>query len=562
MSLRGALRKKVDSFTSRGKTKYPDITIKEPGHIAFFPSMKKSADIDIKYPLLEPFSSANIKWDPVKKSLVYKILEPQLSPKETEYLETIKKGLINLLDVELSEIRKSGETFDYIKKKVEDVLEDDGISLATETYSKVIYYIYRDFVGFNEIESIFHDPYIEDIGCSGLEIPVFVVHRKFGSIETNVIYKNADYLNNFVIKLAERCGRYISYAKPLLDGSLPDGSRVQATLAKDVTTKGPTFSIRKFRVDPFSPVDVINLGTASPELMAYVWTAVESKSSILICGGVSTGKTTFLNCISMFIPPEDKIVSIEDTRELNLPHENWIPSVSRTGFGVPEEEGRRYGEVTLFELLKESFRQNPDYVIVGEVRGKEAYVMFQGMASGHASIGTMHAGSVEDVIKRLETSPINLSPSLLETLDMIILMTHAKEKGKSARRVKDVVEIESIDPQTGTAHTTRSFTWMPSSDSYGSKLDDSYLMKKISFERGISYPEMRKEMEKRVQVLKWMIKHNITDFQEVCRMINLYYKDQPSLMEWVKNNTPPYKTKSKEGVEKLWETATGLKVME
>ena len=561
MALRGALRKKIGALASKRKVEYPVVRVKEPRHLIIFPSAKDFAKIDIKYPLLEPFVYARIKWEQKKRGLVYHIIEPKLSKKEEGILKTVKKDLLETIDVELSTIKEKGQTFEYVQKKLVKILDDENIVLSSETYVKISYFIYRDFVGFNEIEGLLHDPYIEDIGCPGLNIPVFVVHRKFGSIETNILYKDSSYLNNFVIKLAERCGRYISYAKPLLDGSLPDGSRVQATLAKDVTTKGPTFSIRKFRIEPFSPVDIINLRTASPELMAYLWLVTEARASTLICGGVSSGKTTFLNSISMFIPPEDKIVSIEDTRELNLPHENWIPSVSRVGFGIPEASGKRYGEVTLFELLKESFRQNPDYVIVGEVRGKEAYVMFQGMASGHPSIGTIHAGSIEDVIKRLETPPIELSPSLIETLDLVVIMVNAKEKGKSARRVKNIVEIESVDPKTGTPHTIKTFDWVPSTDSFSSNLQESYLLKRIAFDKGINYEKIEEEIKKRTHILEWMKKFDVTDFKEICKLVNIYYKEPSIIMEWVKKNIPPYKTKSKEA-KKILESSSGLRIIE
>jgi flagellar protein FlaI len=560
MGLRGLLRKKIDRIRERGKIKYPDLLIKEPKHFIVLPSSKDFVNIDLKYPLLEPFVYANIKWVPSRKSLVYDIIEPELTPQEKKIFETIKKDLLEIIDVELSSIKEKDEIFNYLKEKMKKILEDEDLVLKPSTYLKISYFIYRDFVGLNEIEPLMHDPYIEDVGCDGLNSHLFIVHRRFGSIETNIVYKDIEYLADFVIKLAERCGRYISYAKPLLDGSLPDGSRIQATLAKDVTTKGPTFSIRKFRVEPFSPIDVINFNTASSELMAYLWFLVESRASILICGGVSTGKTTFLNAMTMFIPPEDKIVSIEDTRELNLPHENWIPAVSRMGFGVPEVSGKRYGEVSLFDLLKESFRQNPDYVIVGEVRGKEAYVMFQGMASGHPSIGTIHAGSIDDVIKRLETPPIELSPSLIETLDLVVVMTHAKEKGKSARRVKEIVEVESIDPHTGNAHIVKTFGWVPSNDTFEKNLSESHLLRRISFEKGISYPDIIKDIENRKDVLDWMKRYDVIEFAETCKLINLYYKDRQTLMEWVKKDLPPYKTKSKEKIEKLWESSTGLKI--
>ena len=554
------MREKIERLMGRKRVKYPVVRIKEPRHLIVFPSVKKLSEVDIKYPLLEPFVYARIKWDREKRSLVYHIIEPELSKNEKKVLDIIKKDLFETLDIELSAVKKGRKTFEYIQKKLTNIIEDENLALTPETYVKITYYIYRDFVGLNEIEGLLHDPYIEDIGCPGLNIPVFVVHRKFGSMETNIVYKDGNYLNNFVIKLAERCGRYISYAKPLLDGSLPDGSRVQATLAKDVTTKGPTFSIRKFRIEPFSPIDIINLSTASSELMAYLWVVTESRASTLICGGVSSGKTTFLNSISMFIPPEDKIVSIEDTRELNLPHENWIPTVSRVGFGIPEASGKRYGEVTLFELLKESFRQNPDYVIVGEVRGKEAYVLFQGMASGHSSLGTIHAGSVEDVIKRLETPPIELSPSLIETLDLVVVMVNAKEKGKSARRVKSVVEIESVDPKTGTPHTIETFGWVPSTDSFSSNLEESYLLKRIAFDKSMSYEDMLKEIKRRKDVLEWMRKFGVTDYREVCKLINIYYKEPSIIMEWVKKNVPPYKTKTKEA-KRVLESYTGLRIV-
>ena len=561
MGLRGMLREKLEGRKDAGENIYPKIEIKEPKHLIVFPALKKATEIDIQYPLLEPFVYAHVRWDAKKKCLFYEIIEPTLSNTEKEILETVKKDLLEIIDVELSAIKEEGRVFEYLQENLQKILEDENMKLPKETYIKITYFIYRDFVGYNEIEGLLHDPYIEDIGCSGLSMPIFVVHRKFGSIETNITFEDGGYLNNFVIKLAERSGRYISYAKPLLDGSLPDGSRVQATLAKDVTTKGPTFSIRKFRVEPFSPIDVINFNTTSSEIMAYLWIMVESRSSALICGGVSTGKTTFLNVMSMFIPPEDKIVSIEDTRELNLQHQNWIPSVSRIGFGVPEIGGRRYGEVTLFELLKESFRQNPDYVIVGEVRGKEAYVMFQGMASGHASLGTIHAGSVDDVIKRLEMPPIELSPTLIETLDLIVVMIHAKEKGKSARRLKEINEIESIDPKTGTPHTVKVFAWSPSSDTYSANLEESYLLKKMAFEKGISYDDMIKELKKRQKILEWMRKFGVTNFDDVSKLINLYYKEPGIIIDWMEKDVPPFKTKMKE-VKKVLESYTGLKVIE
>lgn len=551
-----SLRQKEKGLTKSRKSRYPRITLARPRHLIVIPHVKEISDVSIKYSLIEPFAHAEIKWVPEKKGLVYRIIEPQLSEKEENLLKKVEESLTETIDVKMSKIKEKGKVIEYLQDRTESVLDDLGIHIPKEVYEKIMYYILRDFFGLNEIESMMHDPYIEDIGCNGLNTPVFIVHKRFGSIETDLVYSDGSMLTDFVVKLSERCGRYISYAVPLLDGSLPDGSRVQASLAKDVTTRGPTFSIRKFRSNPYSPIDLIELGTVSSGMMAYLWMLVHYNASIMICGGVSTGKTTFLNVLSMFIPPEEKIISIEDTREINLPHENWIPSVSRMGFGIPGASGKRYGEISLFDLLKESFRQNPDYVVVGEVRGREAYVMFQGIASGHPSMGTIHAGSVDDVMKRLETPPIELSPSLIESLDLLIVLTNSKEKGKSARRVKEIVEIQSVDSKTGIAHTKESFSWIPSEDVFRESITDSDILRKISFQEGIPYQKMMDELESRKRVLEWMKKHKIFQFDEVCRLINLYYKDKGAVMGWVDKDLSPTEPKRKAAARKAWKPKT------
>lgn len=535
--------------------------LREPSHFTEMPAFDSINKVDVKYPLLEPMAFARIRWLPSEKKLIYELQEPILDEKDRELLKRLENDMSEIIDVKPSKLQ-GPKSFDYLEKKFNVVLDGNGLKLENRRYRKLLYYMLRDFVGLNEIEPMMHDPYIEDIGCSGLETPIFIIHRKYGSVETNIKFTDFDYLSNFVVKIAERCGRYISYATPLLDGSLPDGSRVQASLAKDVTTKGPTFSIRKFRRNPFSPTDIINLNTANASMMSYLWLLVEYNASLLICGGVSTGKTTMLNVLTMFIPPEDKIISIEDTREINLLHDNWIPSVARTGFGIPEAGGKRYGEVDLFDLLRESFRQNPDYVIVGEVRGKEAYVMFQGIASGHASMGTVHAGSLEDVIKRLETPPIELSPSLIETLDAVIVLTNYKDRDKSMRRIKEIIEIQSVDPHSGRAHGIEVFGWVPSVDQFKENLTGSDILRKISFQEGLSYPKVMEELDSRKRFLLWLKKHNIVQYGEVCRLINLYHKDRDTVMKWVNRGMRPYSTKNRKEVRKIWKKASRKKLQQ
>jgi flagellar protein FlaI len=550
--IRGYLRKKL----IKGERVYPKFSIREPKGLIVIPTFKDETKIDLTYPLLEPFVFAHIKWQPKGKKLMYYIIEPQLDSNEQAILKKIEHLLTEMIDVEM--LKEPSEAIAYLEKKTKQILLENNIKLTDASYIKIMYYIWRNFVGLNEIEPLMYDPYIEDIGCTGLSSSVYVVHRRFGSIETSLVYNDFEYLNNFIIKLSERCGRYVSYAEPLLNGTLPDGSRVQATLSKDITTRGPTFSIRKFRKIPFSPVDIINLGTSNPAMMAYLWFLVQHSASMLVCGAVATGKTTFLNTITMFIPPERKIVSIEEVREINIPHRNWIPATTRTGFGIPGPEGKKYGEIELFDLLKETFRMKPDYTIVGEVRGKEAYVMFQGMASGNPSLGTIHAGSVEDVIKRLETPPIEISPSLIESLDVVIVMVNAPEKGKSARRVKSVNEIESIDITTGLPRIVKTFTWIPAVDEFRDNTAQSHILRRLSFETGIPFSQIEADLNDRKKVIEWMVKHNITQYDEFCEIINLFYKDRATVMDWVNRDIPPSHAKAR----KLWQTVTGLKVVE
>lgn len=1039
--LKGILRKKFKT-KQRPSEKGLEFEIHEPKHLVVIPKVeKKQKNVNLQYPLLEPYASAHIKWSELEGELIYRIVEPELRKNEKEIYEKMVEALMELVDVELSAVKNPAKAMDYLEDKVKKIIYDLDIDLNKTQFGKIMYHIYKNFVGLGKIEPLMYDPYIEDIACDGIGTPIYLVHKRFGSIRTNIVFEEEDELKDFIVKLAERCGRYVSYAEPLLDGSLPDGSRVQASLAADVTTKGPTFSIRKFTKEPYSPIDMIDLGTASPKLLAYLWFCIENGISGLICGGVATGKTSFLNSISLFIPPQSKIVSIEDsvtgdceiivdiagekrkmeisefidpiierdgektldgaeraeirnerlkiptlsegfefryatptsvirhktdkdifkittstgksvkvtedhslfslkdgklveispknleegsfvatprkreggqgikyidvlkavrnkkrvfvegqgvndffekcswedlvkkgseisengykwwkrngfvrgeefyqllnskklntenlkirtkyrdtsisnqikvtddllylmglwigdgshdygnenvvmisnsensvrevvsqiakslsistskksdentislnsvmlyelfrglgfegkaatktlpefvynlsnkqlgeflrgyfsadgtvksheicsssqsrkllqeiqtlllrfgivsrvsnyerkdncyelhissqkfvikfkkhigflqerknrkigkilnknqahhdttdtlptdkkfgerinkihpvqwsyrnnvsnfgreylkrltktskdlkqlaesdifwdqivsvkkvnskanyvydisvpgserficndfvlhnTRELNLPHENWIPSVARLGFGMPTASGKKYGEVGMFELLKESFRQNPDYVIVGEVRGEEAYVMFQGMASGHPCMGTMHAGGIDTIMRRLQSPPIELSPGLIETLDFVVTMIHAREKGKSARRVKEVIEIESVDPNTGKAITDEVFTWNPSGDNFEERGKD-WILKEISRTKGFKLENIKEELERRTEIIKLMYKNNIKDWKEVSKIISQYTNNPEETLKEIKEKT-------------------------
>jgi flagellar protein FlaI len=413
---------------------------------------------------------------------------------------------------------------------VQSILVELGTKVTKETYLKLMYYIFRNSVGLNRIEPLLNDYYIEDVECNGLNFPIYIVHRRYENLRTNVIFTDMQELTDFVEKLAQKCGRYVSYAKPLLDGTLPDGSRVNATYTEDVTTRGPTFTIRKFTKDPWTPIHMINFGTAPAKVFAYIWMAIEHKFNFMVIGETASGKTTFLNGMLSFIPPDARVVSIEDTRELNLAHDNWMPTVTRSGFGMPNLMGQEYGEITLFDLLKESFRQAPDYVIVGEIRGAEAFVLFQGMASGHSSFGTFHAGSVETLVRRLETPPINLSPSLIESLDVVCVMTHLKETNRNYRRLKQLVEIKSMLSELGKVDQNIPFEWDPISDKIMQK-SGFYLFTELSKRTGVSISELNKELELRAVLLQTMANRKIQDFKKVNDIIKEYYLDKNKVLK-------------------------------
>ncbi|MFB6199494.1 MAG: type II/IV secretion system ATPase subunit [Candidatus Nanohaloarchaea archaeon] len=504
-----------------------DFTLNDKKDVKITSKIEKLADVDVKYPLLKPFTYAHVIWDEENKELVYKVQEPTLEDEDKQLFNKIKENLQEKIDVSLSSMQGREKIVQYLEDRVNDVLIELGIEISEEQHDKILYYLYRDFVGLGKIEPFMHDPYIEDLGCDGTGTPIFAVHSEFGSVKTNVVYEEKEDLENVVIKLAERCGKYVSYANPLLDGALPDGSRVNASLTEDVTAHGPTFSIRKFQDTPFSAIDMLDLGTADPELMAYLWLCQQYKQSILVCGGTATGKTSFLNSVISFLPPEDKIVSIEDTRELQLPHENWIPSVTRSMFGESDQ-----GDVDMDQLLKESFRQNPDYVVVGEVRGEEASVLFQGMSSGHPSMGTMHASSPNAVVKRLITPPISLSPSLIEAIDLFVIMTHAKGVEENARRVKSVHELQKAVGESATARTNEAFSWTAIDDSFDKK-GEPYLFDEISKDFGISKSKLHEEMEKRTKILEWLQEQGVKDFHTVSDVIAEYYKNKDDVMKMV-----------------------------
>jgi len=482
------------------------------------------------YPLREPFSYVEIIREKESLDKRYVLIEVQLTEEELKFLNFIKETLGGFA-FKTEELEEKGE-MKYLNEKVDQIIDDYMLKIDSQSKKKIMFYLEKEFLGLGKLEVLMKDPNIEDISCDGSGVFIFLYHRRFGSLKSNVKFNDEDELTAFVVKLAQKCNKHISIAEPMLDATMPDGSRIQMTLSTEVTTKGSTFTIRKFSEDPFSPPDLIEFNTMSSEMVAYMWLAVENGVNALIAGGTAAGKTSTMNAISLFIPRESKIVSIEETREINLPHPNWIPGVVRSGFG--EVVGNKViGEIDLYDLMKAALRQRPEYILVGEIRGKEAYVLFQAMATGHTTYSTVHADSAQSLIHRLEGKPIEIPRIMLQALDIVCIQVISRVKDKRARRCKQIIEIIDIDPTTKEILTNEVFRWDPIEDKfvYSGK---SYILERIRAEKDISREEMIKEIKNRAALLEWMNKNNIREFKKVATVVAQYVDNPVEVIKKIK----------------------------
>ncbi len=469
------------------------------------------------YPIQEPYVYAAIIKDPETQKNQYEVIEPTLQKEDESLLKEIKNLLMEEIDINLKEIETKEKAEKYLREKTAQIIKKYHIKVPPESVDKLLYYVTRDFIGYGKIDPLMKDHLIEDISADGVNIPIYVWHRIYESLPTNIIFNDEAELNSFIIRLAYLAGKNISIASPILDASLPDGSRIQLTYGNEITRRGSTFTIRRFRVDPLTISDLIAFNTLSSDMAAYLWYIIENRASVLVAGGIAAGKTTMLNCLSMFIKPEMKIVSVEDTQELNLPHENWIPSVVRLSFGYEDK-----GSITLFDLLRAAVRQRPDYIIVGEIRGEEAYTLFQAMATGHLGMCTIHAESVEAVINRLESEPMNIPKSLMAMIDVVLVLARTEIEGKPARRTLTTAEVVGLNAKTKELMTEEIFRWRASEDKF-EFLGRSFFLEEHVKERDMSEEDVKRELSCRKTVLEWMVKRGIRRHTEVANIIREYY---------------------------------------
>lgn len=413
-----------------------------------------------------------------------------------------------------------------VKNRFESILfpakEDPNknhMYVTKEQYDALKYSVIRDKIGVGFLDPYINDRHIEDITCNGLG-PIFIEHKVFKGLRSVLEFNDNDALNKYIIRLAERIGKPITFKNPIVDSTLPDGSRINIVFGDDISKNGSNFTIRKFADIPFSILQVIKGGTMDYRIAAYLWILISEGMSGFICGETASGKTTTLNGITAFINPDAKLVSIEDTPELQIPHKNWTRETTRgstRGAGIGEGSG---SDVTMFDLLKAALRQRPNYIIVGEIRGVEGNVAFQAMQTGHPVMSTFHAANVEKLIQRITADPINIPKTYVDNLNFVIIQSAVRRPdGKLVRRIISVNEVLGYNPDKGGISFIEAFSWDPVTDSFiFSALGSSYILEnKIATRLGIPGKKkkvMYDEIEKRAKILERLDNEGIVNYYD------------------------------------------------
>jgi flagellar protein FlaI len=472
-----------------------------------------------RYPLYEPFAHAAIARNPVSGEFKYILDELQLDTLETNVYDRILEILLAEIASPETEIEDPRQFF---VNEAEKIVGKYRISLGwlpDVSWSKILYHAQRNLVGFGTIDALMRDPNIEDISCDGVEKPVYIWHRKYENLETNLIFHDDQEVDDAVVKLVHMAGKHVSSAFPIVDASLPGKHRLAVCYRREVTPFGTAFTIRKFRDDPYSIIDLINLGTLSEEMAAYFWTCLENRASLMVLGGTASGKTTFLNAVACLIKPGSKIITIEETAELNLPHENWVSLIARRSYGLGET---LTGEVTLFDLVKTSMRHRPDLIVVGEIRGSEAYTLFQALATGHGGMATMHADSIDSAVKRLTQKPMDISPAYMPLMNIVVSIQRVHLPQSKTGEMTAYRRVLSVDEIVDYEDYKNTFTWKAAGDKHASDLKNGIMLQAITERRGLSWQELMDEIERRENVLRWMRQRNIRSYRDVAGVITEY----------------------------------------
>ena len=459
----------------------------------------------------------------------YDVTKQEYSPEEKVLLGEMRENLVDLAistgeNFQVSEEKLLNDIKNFLSLRLSGTLQDNGTS--NEYLDRLSRKFLRDIIGYGAIDPLIQDDELEEIMIIGTSKPIFVYHRKYGMMKTNLQFRDEGELRDLIDSIARQINRRIDQESPILDGRLMDGSRINATIPP-VSADGPSLTIRKFRRDPLTIIDLINSRTISVDLAGFLWLCIDGlgvkSANAIISGGTSSGKTTTLNALSAFINPNERIITIEDTLELQIPHEHVIRMETRPA----NVEGK--GELTMNDLVKNSLRQRPDRIIVGEVRADEAITLFTALNTGHSGFGTLHSNDARETITRLTNEPMSVPEIMIQAIDFIIMQNRIyTPSGVSFRRISEVAEV--VGMEEGTVQLNKIFQWNPERDSIDNISITSNTLQQIASLSGKSMVELKHEIENRKLVLKHMISQNIRSVEGVNSVIELYYKNPQKVL--------------------------------
>jgi flagellar protein FlaI len=439
-------------------------------------------------------------------------IESERSSQLLKYIDKVITLEVEKQKVKLTRLKKEPKA---------NAKEIQRVYLTRRQLEKVKYLFLRDKVGLGVVQVLIDDPYIEDIGCSGLGV-VYIDHKIFKSLKSTITFSDFEELDQFVLRLSEQIQKPVTYKNPIADATLPDGSRINIVFGRDVSRRGSNFSIRKFSGVPLSIFDLVEFKTINYQMLAYMSLVVANGMNVFVAGESAAGKTAMLNALTTFIGPTDKIITIEDTPELQVPHDNWVREVVQT-----TKTGDTSGAIGMFDLLKAALRQRPNMILVGEIRGPEGNIAFQAMQTGHAVMATFHAASVEKLIQRLTSNPIAVPKTYIDNLNVAVLMSSVRlPNGKMGRRVTDICEITGYDSESQSFNIVESFHWDPEVDafSFTGNMTSYILEHKIAPMMGIPGSKKQliyKEVDKRARILEKLHKdEGITGFYEILEILS------------------------------------------
>lgn len=472
------------------------------------------------------FDSIGSNFDVVPQ---YNVFKQKYSSEEKFLLSELRENLVDLAissdeSLQVNEDKLLNDIKNFLFAKLPNNSHNNTIS--NEYLDNLARKLFQDLVGYGEIDPLIRDDNLEEIMVIGIDKPVFVYHREYGMMKTNILFKDAGEVMNLIDSIARQINRRIDQESPILDGRLPDGSRVNATIPP-ISADGPSMTIRKFKRDPLTIIDLINSKTISVELAAFFWLCFDGlgvkSANAIISGGTSSGKTTTLNALSSFINPKERIITIEDTLELQIPHEHVIRMETRP----PNVENR--GELTMNDLVKNSLRQRPDRIIVGEVRGSEAITLFTALNTGHSGFGTLHSNDARETITRLTNAPMSVPNIMISAIDFIIMQNRIyRSDGVSFRRISEVAEVSGIEE--GVIQLNKIFEWDPQSDTIKNVGITSKTLTEIANVSGNSLNSLYDEIKNREIVLQHMVDQNIRSIRDVSTVLEMYYLDSQKVL--------------------------------